>query len=66
MKKNPPQNPTLKTVIVSGDDKGGVGKTSNAIHLTDGLRALGYQVELVDADSANRTLSEAEPQAVQL
>jgi hypothetical protein len=53
----------LKTILIAGDDKGGVGKSTSVAHLGDALTALGYQVRLADGDRANRTLRSMVPNA---
>jgi CobQ/CobB/MinD/ParA nucleotide binding domain len=50
---------TLKTVLFLGNNKGGIGKSFSALTLADALDQLGYTVEAVDADPANKTLSES-------
>ena len=58
--------PAFKTVAIFGDDKGGVTKTASCANIADGLRQFGYNIQLVDGDSTNTTLSELEPKAVQI
>lgn len=52
-----------KPIIVAGDDKGGVGKSTSVVHLGDALTALGYKVRYADGDPANRTLRSMVPGA---
>lgn len=60
----PFQNKTkLKTIIIAGDDKGGVGKSTSVVHLGDAFKALGYNVRYADGDPANRTLRSMVPAA---
>lgn len=46
--------PKLRNAIVIGvgNQKGGVGKTTNTIHVAAGLGELGYKVLIIDADPA--------------
>lgn len=50
-KKTPPH------IIVIGNEKGGCGKTTTAMHLIIGLVKLGFDVGSIDLDSRQRTLS---------
>ena len=53
-----------KTLLVSGDDKGGVTKSASTGAVADALRTyLGYQITLGDGDPANQTLSKIWPDA---
>lgn len=45
------------TVIISGGDKGGSGKTACLSAFADVLISMGYTVRLVDADAATQTLT---------
>jgi hypothetical protein len=45
------------TVIISGGDKGGSGKTACLSAFADALISMGYTVRLVDADAATQTLT---------
>lgn len=53
-----------KTIIISGGDKGGSGKTACLSAFVDALIALGYSVRLIDADSATQTLTAIFPNRV--
>ena len=48
----------LKPILIAGDDKGGVGKSTSVAHFGDALELLGYSVRYADGDPANRTLSD--------
>ncbi len=48
---------TLKTLIIAGDDKGGVTKSASAATVADAIRQFGYTATTVDGDEVNRTLS---------
>lgn len=44
-------------VIVVGNEKGGSGKSTTAVHLSLGLVQLGFRVVVIDVDSRQRTLA---------
>lgn len=64
--KNKPTPPTTipRTIVIAGDDKGGVTKSTSCACVADSLKALGYTVCLADADARNRTLSTMMPEAI--
>jgi chromosome partitioning protein len=47
----------LKRIIVFGNEKGGTGKSTLAVHLTVKLLNSGYKVGTIDVDAAQGTLS---------
>ena len=51
------------TVVIAGDDKGGVTKSCSCAAVADALMSLGYTLRLADGDTANRTLSKMMPAA---
>ena len=53
----PALNKKLAHVIVTGNEKGGSGKTTTTMHLIVALLRLGFKVGTVDIDSRQRTLS---------
>ena len=46
-----------KRIIVVGNEKGGSGKSTTAMHLVVGLMRLGWSVGSIDVDSRQRTLT---------
>ena len=46
------------TIVVVGNEKGGSGKSTTAIHLAVALLRMGYAVATVDADVRQRTLTQ--------
>jgi hypothetical protein len=52
-----------KTILFSGSDLGGVGKTFNNIQLGDALEALGYRVAYVDACKGSKSMRDIVPSA---
>ncbi len=58
---NQPTGPVSKKktahVIVTGNEKGGSGKTTTTMHLIVALLRLGFKVGTIDIDSRQRTLS---------
>jgi chromosome partitioning protein len=56
---NPSSEDALKQayVVVLGNEKGGCGKTTTAMHLMIGLLRLGFSVGSIDIDSRQRSLS---------
>jgi AAA domain len=56
--------PRPKTIIISGNDRGGVGKTFNNVQLGDALECLGYNVAYVDADPGSNSMQEIVPSAL--
>jgi hypothetical protein len=63
MKTKPDNKPSLHPVVICGDDKGGVTKSTSCAAVADALMALGYKVRMADGDTANRTLSLINPAA---
>jgi hypothetical protein len=57
------QKPPPHPVVICGDDKGGVTKSTSCAAVADGLVALGYSVRLGDGDASNKTLSLINPSA---
>lgn len=57
------KTPTLKTLVVSANDKGGVTKSASIGALIDALETLGYKVKTVDGDIANQTQKQIRPDA---
>lgn len=53
----PALNKKLAHVIVTGNEKGGSGKTTTTMHLIVALLRLGFKVGTIDIDSRQRTLS---------
>lgn len=47
-----------KTIVVTVDNKGGVGKSVSSAFFADGLEALGYRVGIADGDMDNLTVTE--------
>ncbi len=64
--KSPTKTTKPHTVVVSGDDKGGVTKSCSLAAVADALLALGYTLRLADGDTANRTLAVMMPQATRI
>lgn len=50
-----------KNLLIAGNDKGGIGKSTTAANVGDGLMALGCKVRLVDGDGTNETLQDLMP-----
>src|SRR5437763_6264028 len=48
---------SLPHVIVVGNEKGGSGKTTIAIHIADALMKRGQRLATIDLDSRQRTLT---------
>jgi len=48
---------TLPHTIVVGNEKGGTGKTTTAVHIIVGLMKLGFKVAAIDIDARQRSLS---------
>lgn len=57
MDQNSPFAASRATIIVIGNEKGGAGKTTSAMHLITSLLALGFQVGSMDVDSRQLSLS---------
>ncbi|WP_298721410.1 division plane positioning ATPase MipZ [uncultured Ferrovibrio sp.] len=53
----PVQEPTRARIIVVGNEKGGSGKSTTAMHILTGLLLEGGRVAAVDLDSKQRTLT---------
>ena len=51
----------ILTLLLAGNDKGGIGKSTTTANVGDGLNALGYKVRLVDGDETNETLQDLVP-----
>ncbi len=52
------QNETsLAHIIVVGNEKGGAGKTTSAMHVTSSLLGLGFRVATIDVDSRQQSLT---------
>lgn len=56
---HPASSPTKQKahIIVVGNEKGGAGKTTTAMHLIIGLMALGFEVGSIDVDSRQLSLT---------
>ncbi|MBE2203931.1 MAG: AAA family ATPase [Chthoniobacterales bacterium] len=54
------------TLLLAGNDKGGIGKSTTTANVADGLNTLGYKVRLVDGDGTNETLQDLVPGIEQL
>lgn len=68
MKKTPetssePTPARLRNILLSGNDRGGVGKTFNNVQLGDALESLGYNISYVDADLGSASLRQIVPSA---
>jgi len=55
-----------KNLLIAGNDKGGIGKSTTAANVADGLMTLGVKVRLVDGDGTNETLQELMPGVEQI
>jgi hypothetical protein len=53
-----------KNVLLSGNDRGGVGKTFNNTQLGDALEAMGYIINYVDGDPGSGSMREIVPHAM--
>lgn len=53
----------MKTLLILGNNIGGVGTSTAAAHITGALRLLGHTVQLIDGDLVNRTVRNFEPSA---
>ena len=51
------ERPVRPRVVVLGNQKGGSGKSTTAMHLSVGLMQCGYSVGSVDLDGAQATFS---------
>jgi hypothetical protein len=61
--ETPEPSPSTKTILFSGSDRGGVGKTFNNVQLGDALECLGYNVAYVDACRGAKTMRDIIPSA---
>lgn len=52
---------TQQNLLIAGNDKGGIGKSTTAATIGDGLMALGYKIRMADGDSTNETLQDLIP-----
>jgi hypothetical protein len=57
---------TLKTLVFSADDKGGVSKSTSTAFLIDAIRQYGYSVASYDGDAVNKTLSKIDKSATRI
>ena len=57
---------TPHTVVIAGDDKGGVTKSCSCAAVADALQALGYTLRFADGDTVNRTFALMKRNAIRI